>query len=38
MRGGVLIEGEGEATSFLAEQMQPIVDDYVPLWRRLGVL
>jgi SAM-dependent methyltransferase len=38
MRGGVLIEGEAEATSFLAEQMQPIVDDYVPLWRRLGVL
>jgi Predicted methyltransferase regulatory domain len=38
MRDGVLIEGEGEATSFLAEQIKPVLDDYIPLWRRLGVL
>jgi hypothetical protein len=38
MRDGVLLNGEREATVFLAEQMKPILDHYVPLWRRLGVL
>jgi trans-aconitate methyltransferase len=38
MRGGVLIKDDGEATIFLAEQIKPILDDYIPLWRRLGVL
>lgn len=38
MRGGALIADEGEARTFLADQMKPIMHDYVPLWRRLGVL
>jgi predicted O-methyltransferase YrrM len=38
MRDGILIKDDGEATIFLAEQMKPILEDYVPHWRRLGVL
>ena len=38
MREGLLIQDDGEATIFLAEQMQPIIDHDIPLWRRLGVL
>jgi hypothetical protein len=37
VREGVPIEDDGEATSFLAEQMKPILDAYVLLWRRLGL-
>lgn len=38
MRDGVLIKDDGEARIFLAEQMRPILDHDIPLWRRLGVL
>ncbi len=38
MREGILIKDDGEAIIFLAEQMQPILHDDVPLWRRLGVI
>jgi SAM-dependent methyltransferase len=38
MREGILIKDDGQAIMFLAEQMQPILDHDVPLWRRLGVL
>jgi hypothetical protein len=38
MRDGALITEDREAKTFLAEQMRPILHDYVPLWRRLGVL
>jgi hypothetical protein len=37
MRDGVPLNDEHEATAFLIEQMKPILDHYVPLWRRLGV-
>jgi SAM-dependent methyltransferase len=35
---GRSLQDDGEATIFLAEQMQPILNDVVPVWRRLGVL
>jgi SAM-dependent methyltransferase len=35
---GRSLEDDGEATIFLAEQMQPIVTDMVPVWRRLGIM
>jgi len=38
MRDGVLIKDDGEAIIFLAEQIQPILDHDIPLWRQLGVL
>ena len=38
MKEGRLLEDEGEATIFLAETMQPILHDIVPVWRRLGVI
>ena len=38
MKEGRLLEDEGEATIFLAESMQPILHDIVPVWRRLGVI
>jgi SAM-dependent methyltransferase len=38
MKEGRLVEDDGEATIFLAESMQPILHDTVPVWRRLGVL
>jgi Predicted methyltransferase regulatory domain/Methyltransferase domain len=38
MRDGVLIKDDGEAATFLAEQIKPILEDDIPLWRRLGVL
>jgi hypothetical protein len=38
MREGILIKDEGEAIIFLAEQIKPILDQDLPLWRRLGVL
>jgi SAM-dependent methyltransferase len=37
-RGGEPIEDDGEATEFLGEHMRPIVDEAIPLWRRLGAL
>ena len=30
------IDADNEAIDFLAEHMQPILDEAVPLWRRLG--
>ena len=38
MKEGRLLEDDGEATIFLAETMQPILHDIVPVWRRLGVI
>jgi hypothetical protein len=38
MRDGVLIKDDGEAIIFLAEQIQPILDHDIQLWRQLGVL
>jgi hypothetical protein len=38
MKEGRLLEDDGEATIFLAESMQPILQDLVPIWRRLGVV
>jgi SAM-dependent methyltransferase len=35
---GRSLADDGEATIFLAEQMQPILNEMVPVWRRLGVL
>ncbi len=35
---GRALQDDGEATIFLAEQMQPILNEIVPVWRRLGVL
>lgn len=37
-REGRLIEDDREATDFLAGNFQPVLDDDVPVWRRLGVL
>jgi hypothetical protein len=38
MRDGTLIENDNEGIAFLEQQLQPILDDLVPIWRRLGVL
>jgi hypothetical protein len=38
MKDGNLIEDDDEATRFMAEQMKPIIEEMIPLWRRLGVL
>jgi hypothetical protein len=38
IKEGRFLEDEGEATIFLAETMQPILQDVVPVWRRLGVI
>jgi SAM-dependent methyltransferase len=38
MREGILMKDDGEAIIFLAEQIKPILDHDIPLWRRLGVL
>lgn len=38
MKNGRLIEDDGAATLFLAEKIDPILKDDVPLWRRLGML
>jgi hypothetical protein len=37
MRDGKLIEDENEGIAFLEQQLQPILDELVPLWHRLGV-
>jgi hypothetical protein len=37
-KDGRSLQDEGEATTFLAEHMQPILHEVVPIWRRLGVL
>jgi len=38
VKEGRLLEDDGEATIFLAETMQPILQDLVPIWRRLGIV
>jgi SAM-dependent methyltransferase len=38
MNNGKLIEDDSTAIAFLVENMQPILQEYVPIWRRLGVL
>ena len=38
MKDGKLIEDDDKATAFLAENMKPILEEFVPTWRRLGVL
>ena len=37
-RDGKLIEDDGEATRFLAENFRPVLEDDVPVWQRLGVI
>jgi hypothetical protein len=37
-RDGKVIEDDDKATAFLAENMKPILEEFVPIWRRLGVL
>ena len=37
-RGGQPIEDDKEATEFLADHMRPVLDEAIPLWRRLGAL
>ena len=37
-KDGKLIEDDDKATAFLAENMKPILEEFVPTWRRLGVL
>jgi SAM-dependent methyltransferase len=32
------IEDDGEAIMFLAERMKPVIEEQIPVWRRLGVL
>jgi Predicted methyltransferase regulatory domain len=38
MKDGRLIEDDGEATTFLADSIKPVLEESVPIWRRLGVL
>jgi hypothetical protein len=38
LKEGRLLEDDNEARTFLAERMQPIIDGYIPIWRRLGML
>jgi SAM-dependent methyltransferase len=38
MKDGRLLQDDGEATIFLAEQMQPIIEEQLPVWRRLGMV
>ena len=38
LKNGKPIENDREAADFLAEYMQPLIDESVPLWRRLGML
>jgi SAM-dependent methyltransferase len=38
VKEGRLLEDDGEARTFLSERMQPIIDGYIPIWRRLGML
>lgn len=35
---GKLIEDDGEATAFLLENMRPVLEESMPVWRRLGIL
>jgi len=37
-RGGQPIEDDQEATEFLADHMRPVLNEAIPLWRRLGAL
>jgi SAM-dependent methyltransferase len=36
-KDGRLIDDDRAATSFLAENIDPILKEYIPVWRRLGV-
>jgi hypothetical protein len=38
VRDGKLIEDDDDATAFLAENMKLVMDEFVPIWRRLGVI
>jgi hypothetical protein len=38
MKDGRVLQEEAEGLSFLEERLQPILDDFVPVWRRPGVL
>jgi SAM-dependent methyltransferase len=38
LRDGRPIESDGEAEEYLAGQIGKVLEDYVPLWRRLGCL
>jgi hypothetical protein len=37
VKDGKLIDDENEGIAFLEQQLQPILDDVLPVWRRLGV-
>jgi SAM-dependent methyltransferase len=38
MKDGKLIENDADGLAFLEERLRPIVDDVVPIWRRIGIL
>ena len=38
IKDGALIEDDGDAIAFLISNFRPILEDDVPLWRRLGML
>ena len=38
IKDGKLIEDENEGIAFLEQQLRLILQDMVPIWRRLGVL
>jgi hypothetical protein len=38
MKDGRLLQDDAEATEFLAQNMAPVFADFIPVWRRLGVL
>jgi Predicted methyltransferase regulatory domain len=37
-KNGKLIEDDDKATAFLAENIKPILEEFVPIWRRLGAI
>jgi hypothetical protein len=38
VKDGKPIDDDDKATAFLAENMKPILEDFVSIWKRLGVL
>ena len=38
LKDGRLIEDDGEATAFLTANMKPVIDDFIPVWRKLGAI
>jgi hypothetical protein len=38
MKDGKLIEDDEKATRFLMENMKPVLEEQIPIWRRLGAI